>query len=131
MLSWLSKSVSIASIVGIGSVLGTSVLAASAPTNALTSSQKSQAAQFARYTEHINTTSGYVSVSASTLTQHGLNLAQVAYVENTIHTYDAHDVLHHVLRSSLSPSLVSPMAYPANTNLVGIFWEYRATGHSL
>jgi hypothetical protein len=76
-----SKSVSIASVVGISSVLGTSVFAASAPANALTSSQRSQAAQVARQTENINTTAGYVNVSSATFAQHGLNPVQIAYVK--------------------------------------------------
>ncbi len=84
------------------------MFAASAPANALTSSQKSQAAQVARQTENINTTSGYVNVTSATLAQHGLDPAHIAYVKKTIQQYH----LRYGLTSS-SPRRIIPKTAPS------------------
>lgn len=60
-----------------------------AATTTLTVAQKAQAAQVARETEYIDTKNGYVSDSAQALASYGLSASQIAYVENTIQTYDA------------------------------------------
>jgi len=58
--------------------------------NGLTAAEQAQAAKIAQATEHINTTTGYVSVSTTALRDDGLAPSQVAYVETTIQQYDAH-----------------------------------------
>ncbi len=78
----------------------------------LTTAQKAQAAQVARQTEHVNTTTGYVSVSSATLAQRRLSPDEISYIENTIRTYNH----HYGLTASMSaPANLSPMAYPPNT----------------
>ena len=84
----------------------------------LTSAQKSQAARVARQTEHINTTSGYVSVSSTALAEHGLNSRQIAYVQETVHRFDTH------LNLSFSSTSVSPA--PLNAPPNATIWDTHA-----
>lgn len=72
----------------------------STETRSLSTAQKTQAAQVARETENINTSNGYVSVSASVLEQHGLSPQQVSYVEDTIDSYD--------IKYGLTPTSIAP-----------------------
>ena len=88
------------------------VFAQSLPRPPLTTTQKTQAAQVARNTEHINTTNGYVSVSSAVLTQRGLSPQQISYVETTIRTYDTH---YGLTATTPSSAVLTPMAYPPNT----------------
>jgi len=92
--------------------------------NELTAAEQAQAAQVARRTEQINTTTGYVSVSTTALSNEGLPPSQVAYVETTIQQYDA----HHGLTASSTPPIIQPLTYPPDTaiwdayaNLTGQF----------
>ncbi|MCY0909768.1 MAG: hypothetical protein OWR62_15435 [Sulfobacillus thermotolerans] len=117
----------LASIAFIGSPLFTSspVLAQTSPVSrpALTATQRAQAAQVARQTEQINTTTGYVRVSPTILAHHGLDSAQIAYEETTINAYDVHHDLTATTPSAV-PSTVAPMAYPANTAIWDAYGNY-------
>lgn len=79
--------------------------------NGLTTAEQAQAAQVARATEHINTTTGYVSVSTTALRDDGLTPSQVAYVETTIQQYDAHQNL----TATSTPPVAQPSTYPPDT----------------
>ncbi|NMP20871.1 hypothetical protein [Sulfobacillus harzensis] len=75
-------------------------------TGTLTSAQMAQAAEAARNTEIVNTTTGYVTDSNAALKAQGLSAAEIAYVQNTIQKYDAGfstilripDLIHHPFR---------------------------------
>ena len=113
-----------------GSLMASSpALAQTAPDvlSSLTAAQRTQATQVARQTEQINTTTGYVHVSPTILAHHGLDSAQmqIAYVENTIKTYDMQHDLTATTPSAL-PSTISPMTYPANTAI----WDTYGLGRT-
>ncbi|MDA8195232.1 MAG: hypothetical protein M0Z53_14755 [Thermaerobacter sp.] len=86
-----------------------------APSPALTSAQKAQAARVARKTEHINPTNGYVSVGTSVLAQHGLSTQQIGYVTSTIRAFDAKHGL--TAASPATTSVGRPLAVSANAGI--------------
>lgn len=73
--------------------------------SSLTAAQRTQAAQVARMTEHVNTHNGYVSVNTTALAQHGLSPSQVAYVTSTIQQYDDQ---YGLTSTSIAPVLPLP-----------------------
>jgi len=99
------------SVLSLAPVQAATIPSGPSAANGLTAAEQAQAAQVARATEQINTTTGYVSVSTTALSDDGLTPSQVAYVETTIQQYDARQNL----TATSTPPVAQPSTYPPDT----------------